>query len=230
MGGDAFDLDGASWASGYYVAEFILDSGFSTSVAFIVRSASPDPAAILVMAPTNTWQAYNYWGGHSLYTRGAVAPAQRVSYDRPYVRRAPALFRDEFQLIRYLEREGRSLEYTTNVDVYRDPASVGRQKLAVSVGHDEYWSMPVRSAFDNARDAGTKLAFLGSNSAYWHVRSKTPNGRWSVTRGLPTAKIPDFRKPSAFVSWGCRNARCWACDSWAATPIPVKRIALTRAD
>jgi hypothetical protein len=47
---------------------------------FVVRAASSRASALLVLA-TNTYNAYNTWGGRSLYTGG-----HRVSFDRPFGR------------------------------------------------------------------------------------------------------------------------------------------------
>jgi hypothetical protein len=40
----------------------------------------------------------------------------------------------------------------------------------LSVGHDEYWSKPMRDAAEQARDAGVHLAFVEANAIYWQVR------------------------------------------------------------
>jgi hypothetical protein len=40
----------------------------------------------------------------------------------------------------------------------------------IVAGHDEYWSKRMRDAFDAARAAGTNLAFMNSNAAYWQIR------------------------------------------------------------
>lgn len=47
---------------------------------FVVRSPRPTSSVLLVLA-TNTYNAYNAWGGRSLYTGG-----RRVSFDRPFAR------------------------------------------------------------------------------------------------------------------------------------------------
>ena len=47
---------------------------------FVVRADHERARAILVLA-TNTWHAYNPWGGKSLYTGGT-----QVSYARPFAR------------------------------------------------------------------------------------------------------------------------------------------------
>lgn len=69
---------GADWRSGYYAVT--LTAGEERAEAFlVVRPAPGGPRApmILVLA-TTTWNAYNDWGGPSLYTGGT-----QVSFERP---------------------------------------------------------------------------------------------------------------------------------------------------
>ena len=114
------------WASGYYMANLILttgpNAGFSDPVPFIVRADAARNANILVDVPVNTWQAYNRWGGsHSLYDPAA---ADKVSFDRPYLKETRTILEHELQLVRFLDREGFDVEYATNVDVHRRPQHV----------------------------------------------------------------------------------------------------------
>ena len=76
------------WPSGYY--QILLrgaDDGRKVEgeAFFVVRAARPaKDARILLQLCTNTYNAYNRWGGSSLYggTRGV---ARRVSFERPYM-------------------------------------------------------------------------------------------------------------------------------------------------
>lgn len=74
----------AGWRSGFYLVTLTArgaPSGRDVAHAgFVVRPASPTGAPLLVLA-TNTWNAYNNWGGCSLYTGG-----KRVSFRRPFAR------------------------------------------------------------------------------------------------------------------------------------------------
>lgn len=59
---------------------------------FVVRPSAPTSSTLLVL-DTNTWNAYNTWGGRSLYTGG-----HRVSFARPFGRGMlcrPAVERDD---------------------------------------------------------------------------------------------------------------------------------------
>jgi hypothetical protein len=160
----------ASWVSGYYLVEAVLAHGGVATTFFVLREpALARGSKILVQVPVNTWQAYNTWGGKSLYDfRAPRSPA--VSFDRPLGDMAQSPMWWEIQLVRFLEREGYDVSYQTDVDTDADPASLLRHRVVVVAGHDEYWSTSTRDAFDTALAQGTDLAFMGSNDAYWHIR------------------------------------------------------------
>jgi N,N-dimethylformamidase beta subunit-like, C-terminal len=167
----------SGWVTGYYYALLRLTNGGDETgargyVPFVVRERDPRHSQIVVQVPVNTWQAYNPWGGKSLYPFNStdLAPAVRVSFDRPLAFTAQGPFDWEYNLVRFLEREGYDVSYQTNVDADRRPESLLEHRLIVVAGHDEYWSKRIRDAFDAARAAGTNLAFMGSNAAYWQIR------------------------------------------------------------
>jgi hypothetical protein len=163
-----------AWLSGYYVFKLISDAGYQAYVPLIVRE-SMRRAPILVQASVNTWQAYNLWGGTSLYKNTSRDPtytanrAQRVSFDRPYDRQNSPFFA-EARLVRFLEQRGYDVSYTTNLDVEGDRTLLDGRKLFITALHDEYWSVGERDALDAARDGGVSLAFLSANTGYWRVR------------------------------------------------------------
>jgi hypothetical protein len=72
---DTLTIPGTA-VSGYYYALLRVTSGGDDAgargyVAFAVREAPSRRSQILVQVPVNTWQAYNAWGGKSLYPHGA---------------------------------------------------------------------------------------------------------------------------------------------------------------
>ena len=162
-----------TWTSGYYLVEALLTSGPAAgkvaTTFFVLRQPATNPgSAIVVQVPVNTWEAYNTWGGRSLYP--FTGPRMyRVSFERPFGYLAQSPFWWEIQLVRFLEREGYDVSYQTDLDTSNDPASLLRHRLVMVAGHDEYWTTAIRDAFDTALADGTNLAFMGSNAAYWHV-------------------------------------------------------------
>jgi hypothetical protein len=162
--------------SGYY--EFKLevvsgpDTGAVGSIPLIVRARpTARPSAILVQVPVNTWEAYNPWGGKSLYAYGTPSHALQVSFNRPFDEpEFQAMGTDlEIPWVRFLERGGYDVSYQTDADTDRDPASLLHHRLVFSIGHDEYWTERMRDAFVHARALGTNLMF-GSNAALWRMR------------------------------------------------------------
>jgi streptogramin lyase len=163
-----------SWLSGYYAFKLINEAGFDTYVPFVVRN-DDRRAPILVQASVTTWQAYNVWGGTSLYRNNARDPnytavrARRVSFDRPYDTRAIA-FNKEARFVRWLEQRGYDASYVTNLDLEADRGLLLQRRLFVTVLHDEYWTVGERDALEQARAAGVSLAFLSANTGYWRIR------------------------------------------------------------
>jgi N,N-dimethylformamidase beta subunit-like, C-terminal/PKD domain len=166
----------ADAVSGYYVANLVLTSGFyhgqASTVFFVVRPPPTQRSTILVQVPVNTWQAYNQWGGKSLYEINSTGGkrAYMVSFDRPIAPGGQWPIVWEVPLVRFLEREGYDLSYQTDVDTHLNTASLLDHQLVMISGHDEYWTKEMRDGFDLARDEGTNLAFMGANAGYWQVR------------------------------------------------------------
>jgi N,N-dimethylformamidase beta subunit-like, C-terminal len=173
---------GEDWVSGVYVARLLLTSGehegLDAFVPFVVRAPLGVTADILVQQPVTTAQAYNNWGGKSLYTSNSTeeVAAVKVSFDRPYaawselVVNARWPFAWDYPLLRFLEREGFDVAYTTDVDTHREPWSLAGHRLLLTSGHDEYWTREMRDAFDAALAGGVNLACMGANTCYWQIR------------------------------------------------------------
>jgi len=162
--------------SGYYEAKLEIVGGAYASavgsVPLIVRQSPAAPAsAVLVQVPVNTWEAYNPWGGKSLYQFGTSRHASEVSFDRPFDQREFHNMGTELELpwVRFLERNGIDVSYQTDVDTNRAPASLLHHRLVFAIGHDEYWTQRMRGAFSRALALSTNLMF-GSNSGEWRMR------------------------------------------------------------
>ncbi len=162
----------AGWPEGAYLLRLDSSAGPERYVPITVRSASTAGKVVLIMGVT-TWQAYNLWGGYSLYDGpGGVADrSYAVTFDRPYDQNGASLFTvfDDPPLT-LAESSGVPLAYETDVDIDRDPGLLGGARAVFSLGHDEYYSAAMRNALLAARDAGTNLAFLGANAMYRHIR------------------------------------------------------------
>jgi hypothetical protein len=160
------------WPEGSYLLRLTADSGAQRYVPITVRSADT-AGKIVVLNGTTTWQAYNLWGGYSLYDGigGYGNRSRAVAFDRPYDRDGAVKYMAyEQPAIVLAEKLGLPLAYETDNDLHADPALLrGARALAV-LGHDEYWSTTMRDQTTKARDAGMNIAFLGANEVNRHIR------------------------------------------------------------
>jgi hypothetical protein len=160
-----------TWPSGYYLAKLVLasgpDAGASAGVPFIVRAPAGSTASVLVVAPVNTWQAYNVWGGLGLYSDPKAAV--KVSFDRPYAAADNKVFLD-YPIARFLDEFGYDAAFTTDADIDANPSELVRHRLVIVPAHSEYWTKAMRDGLEAARGLGVNLAFLGGNTGYWQIR------------------------------------------------------------
>ncbi len=205
-----------AWPSGFYEvrleAEEQQSSPRTVSEAFFVLRPQPgrtERNGLLILG-TNTYNAYNQWGGRCLYSG-----ADRVSFARPlergYLRRPAAPFEVEFdgrvaniaepsdpehrqlqdyqkdnhyplwtassgwhnwerRFVRWAAQAGYQFDVAINSDLEFHPEVLDGQRLALSVGHDEYWSWGMRDTMDGWVDAGGNWAIFSGNTSFWQVR------------------------------------------------------------
>jgi hypothetical protein len=177
-----------TWPPGSYLLKLVGDFGEQQYIPLCVRDDA-STAAFVVQSSVTTWQAYNLWGGYSLYnglTAGGVSFGQStagkdfddrarvVSFDRPYsqdwAQGAADFIGNEFPLIFHMEGLGLDLTYWTDVDLHERPELLLHHRCLLSLGHDEYWSMAMRNGAVEALDLGVNLAFLGANACYRQIR------------------------------------------------------------
>jgi DNA-binding beta-propeller fold protein YncE len=197
------------WFTGQYLFKLVREDGFESYVPLVIREPAPK-APIIFQASVTTWQAYNLWGGSSLYKNLLPASAgytpdkaRRVSFDRPYEYKRPIeagqpetefgaghLFLAEIFMLQWLEMKGYDVAYVTNLDVDQNPEVLANRLLFLSVGHDEYWTEGERDAVDHARDAGVSLGFFSANDAYWRIRLDPSAG------GVPNRVVTCYKNPN----------------------------------
>jgi hypothetical protein len=191
----------ANWRSGYYVATFRAERNqygvtrlrpedqpgrfvqrgrhtVESDAYFVVRSANPGrDTKVLIQLATNTYNAYNDWGGFSLYSFNGMAKVQgnRVSFRRPGWWPSASFATWEQPFVAWAERNGYVIDYAVNGDLEFRPELLAHYKLVLSVGHDEYWSGPMRDHLEAYIAKGGNAAFFSGNSVCWQVRS-TDNG------------------------------------------------------
>jgi len=161
------------WVPGDYLFLLTDSAGQGRYVPLTVRGPSA-AGRVVILSSATTWQAYNAWGGYSLYhgLRGFADRARVVSFDRPYDYGdgAADFTGNEQPLVALAERMNLPLDYATDVDLHTDPRLLDGARAVISLGHDEYYSPAMRAALTAARDRGTNIAFLGANAVYRRIR------------------------------------------------------------
>jgi len=144
----------ASWAvpstatSGLYIAQPVReDNGGATNMYFVVRD-DDGGSDLLFQTSDTTWEAYNSYGGSSLYGGGQSPDfrSYKVSYNRPLNIEANSgglgdynsPLHAEYPMIRFLEANGYNVSYSTDVDTDRRGSELLEHKAFLSVGPDEY--------------------------------------------------------------------------------------------
>ena len=181
--------------SGIYFAKLVRTDGTngSSHIFFVVRNDASH-SDLLFQTSDTTWQAYNDYGGSSLYDAPQpIGRAYKVSYNRPFNTRGDSgedfVFNAEYPAVRWLERNGYDVSYFTDLDSDRHGALIKNHKTFMSVGHDEYWSGGQRANVEAARAAGVNLAFMSGNEIFWKTRwEPSIAGPTTANRTLVTYK------------------------------------------
>jgi hypothetical protein len=189
----------SDWTSGVYGALLTNDQGFQNFVMFVVKDGRPAP--FLYQQSISTDQAYNNYPndgltGKSLYgfnsyganTVSGTTAAVKVSFDRPQADSGMGNFhRWEIDFIRWIEKAGYDVTYSTNIDTHANAAELLNHRAFLSVGHDEYWTKEMRDAVELARDSGVNLGFFGANTSYTQIRFE------SSSAGVPNRVEVEYR-------------------------------------
>lgn len=193
----------SSFPTGIYMARFD-DGGKAGYAPLVVRNDSPTPG-LLIVAGDITWQAYNTWGGWSLYhgpDKSVYSPGRIVTFNRPYDRDGKSNFTIyDAGIVQTSESLGLNVNYTDDVAVSNNPSTLLGHTGIVYNGHSEYWTANMLTATNEAKDSGSNLIFLGANSAYWKTRLENNNRNIVVWKGDPGD--PYTKDPSMITDkWG----------------------------
>ena len=172
---------------GQYLIRLENEHGQYRFVPLLIRDDTSRATYVYLSAVT-TWQAYNSWGGFSLYREtnpfgttitSNARRAVRVSFNRPYdvkfANGAADFIGNEFPLLFLCEQLGLDLAYWTDVDLDLRGERLHEHKVLLSLGHDEYYSPSMRRALTSAIERGVNVAFFGANFSYRKIRFEPGN-------------------------------------------------------
>ena len=167
-----------SLVSGLYYAQLGGTDGRIGYAPFVVRPTTLGMTnRVLVVLPTNTWQAYNFQDtnadgyGDTWY---AGPPNRTVDLSRGYIARGvpPRFYRYDLPFLHWLYWSGKSAEFISDSDF--DSIGSGDDlarayDLVVFEGHEEYVTTHEYDVVQRYRDLGGNLMFLSANNFFWKV-------------------------------------------------------------
>ncbi|MEK6372956.1 MAG: VCBS repeat-containing protein [Acidobacteriota bacterium] len=227
-------IDGA-WPTGIYVAEIgaypSKNAPNPTTTAwaeFVIKNPQPGTGArILYKLNLNTVQAYNLGMQDSFPTtippfdvdlynnvdvspRHALPAGYKITYRRPVWMWAwnNKSVTYDYPMLKWLAAQGYEADFCTDVDLHLDTNQdmLSRYKLLLSMGHDEYWSEPMRAHCVAFRDGGGDIAFLSGNTVCWRVHFQDVD----PALGIPTSYVCD-KGPTPLCDTDGPDA-WWKCD------------------
>lgn len=170
------------WENGFGYelnAEYVIPdvpSGFyfiDNKIPIVVKSRDKKPLTLVY--PSNTLNAYNTAGGHSLYVFNSVnnIASNIVSFHRPMP------FGDQYaspEFFSWIHDEyGENINYICDSDL-DDYETFGNSDILLIPGHNEYWSRKARLNVDKYVDAGGHGIVLSGNVMWWQVRYDPVDG------------------------------------------------------
>ena len=164
--------------SGLYYVQFGGPDGRVGYAPFVVRpNVLGLTNRVLVVLPTNTWQAYNFQDGNDDGygdTWYAGPPNHVVDLSRGYIARGapPRFYRYDLPFLHWLYWSGKSAEFISDSDF--DQIGSGDElarayDLVIFEGHEEYVTTHQYDVVERFRDLGGNLMFLSANNFFWKV-------------------------------------------------------------
>ena len=209
-----------SWETGVYAAKLTDTSGRSFYTSFIVRpSGTRRPFAVL--SNSNTWNAYNSWGGQGKYTHTHPLPTT-LPFERPHPGLTPDVFfmtpeseftpygpsvvtnschllRAELWILGWLEDLGPNYacDHFTDQDLHDGRTGIGdgkapAYKAVILNTHPEYWTVGMYDRLRAHRDHGGSIIYLGGNGIYEAVELSADGASMRIFPGVDVAKFPSY--------------------------------------
>ena len=193
------------WAPGLYAVRLEGPHGLHRYVPFIVKPAVIENR-IAVLLPTNTYAAYNTWGGHSQYCHD-LKGVRQLSQLRPSTQHAVeatglidhTLWSD-ILLLQWLNGQGLDADCYADPDLHTSGDWLAKYDVLVLGSHPEYWTDQARQHVVDFVAGGGRLIYSGGNGIYARVSydesldtilSGRPDGTREVFSelGRPTSQL-----------------------------------------
>lgn len=205
--------------SGWYVLE-AQAGGFTRRTSLFLQPApgAVQPRVALLLS-THTWNAYNYWGGQSIYTHQNYTPT--VSFERPQLLADPFLAnsyphhqlyyqaanKDRY-LAQLLDSAGLGYDVYSMMALERDDPRLADYDVLIMATHSEYWSERMLRHLNRRLDAGASLLCLAGNVAAYRTTFDPDARQMTIYREVEelwqtadTANLRPFGQQAAFLGF-----------------------------
>ncbi len=167
------------WTSGIYSARCAAPDGTETHLVFVVKPSRNRRSDVAALANTNTWNAYNDWGGRSKYSN---PPGANLSFERPNPATSPVddgqlnhLTRAELWVLNWLEESGYLVDVYTDQDLDAGIEGIETYKAVIVSTHSEYWTETMRDNLEHYLAQGGHLLYLSGNGIFERVEYDRAN-------------------------------------------------------
>jgi hypothetical protein len=181
----------AGWPSGIYAAHCVDLNGDETYIVFVVKPAAHHQGDFAVLANSNTWNAYNGWGGRSKYSS---PPAAVLSFERPNLEISPVgsganhLTRAELWVLNWLENAGYKIDVYCDQDWHVGIDNLASYKALILTTHPEYWSLQMIDNLQRYLKQGGCLLYLGGNGIFEKVEYNNRADALILLNGDPNSE------------------------------------------
>ncbi|MEM6348614.1 MAG: N,N-dimethylformamidase beta subunit family domain-containing protein [Bacteroidota bacterium] len=165
------------WPSGWMLVRLENEDFVRHQSIFIEPDTSLSPKPIALLLSTNTWNAYNHWGGQSLYSRNYTPT---VSFQRPQPLSDPYLedsyenhqtylqcARKDVYLAELIDSLGYEFDAFPATYLQTHPELLQRYEVLTISTHSEYWSREMIEGLNAyLAQGGNFLSFSGNTAAY----------------------------------------------------------------
>ena len=158
------------WASDLYSARLTDPAGTEFHIVFVVKPVPQRRGDVLVLASTNTWNAYNVWGGYSKY--GPATP-DVLTFLRPNPATTPAddghvnhLTRADLWILHWLQATGFRTNVISDADFHSGFDDLPNYAVLVLLTHPEYWTLEMLDRLESFLSAGGCVLYLGGNGVF----------------------------------------------------------------
>ena len=162
-----------NWVSGLYMIKlFDLKSEFYFS--FIIKEKTSKE--ITILTPTNTWQAYNDWGGSSFYKYNLNKKIKKINTNilhmlRPNLSSSPFqnsghLADQEIYFYKWITENKYNYSTIDDLDLHNN-YDLSKTKILVINNHSEYWTENMLINLQNYLSSGGNLINLSGNNLFW---------------------------------------------------------------